>query len=156
MRAGIAAALALIAASSLHAQTAAPAPNGDLGYATPASGTWTYGPVADGTEASFRTASALPQLTIKCTRATRRVTISRPASGAAPFLNVWTDSLARNLPASFNPATARISAELAATDPLLDAIAFSRGRFAVAVAGAPALVVPAWTEGARVVEDCRV
>ena len=156
MRITIAAAFALTAASALHAQTAAPAPNGDLGYATPSAGTWSYAAVADGTEASFRTASALPQLTIKCTRSTRRVTISKPATGAAPFLLVWTDSLTRNLPASFNPATARISAELAVTDPLLDAISFSRGRFAVGVSGAPTLVVPAWTEAARVIEDCRV
>ena len=40
-------------------------------------------------------------------------------------------------------------------DPLLDQIAFSRGRFLVQVEGGPSLVVPAWPEFARVVEDCR-
>jgi len=44
---------------------------------------------------------------------------------------------------------------LAASDPRLDQIAFSRGRFGVEAAGAPRLVVPAWAEPARVVEDCR-
>jgi len=58
--------------------------------------------------------------------------------------------------ASYNPATARLTAELAAFDATLDAIAFSRGRVAFAAAGAPALVVPAWAETARVIEDCRV
>ena len=44
---------------------------------------------------------------------------------------------------------------LAAADPLFDQIAFSRGRFVVRVAGGGDLVVPAWAEPARVVEDCR-
>jgi len=147
----IAAALALTAASSLHAQAALP----DLATATPVSGNWSYAATTDGSEATFGTSSALPQLTIHCTKATRRIAISRPASGAAPFLNVWTSSQTRQLPASFNPMTNRITADVAAYDSLLDAIAFSRGRFGVAVSGAPALVVPAWAEPARVVEDCR-
>jgi hypothetical protein len=32
---------------------------------------------------------------------------------------------------------------------------FSRGRFTVEVPGAPMLVIPAWPEPARVIEDCR-
>ena len=46
-------------------------------------------------------------------------------------------------------------AELAASDPLLDAIAFSRGRFAVDVPGTAPVYVPAYPEITRVVEDCR-
>ena len=148
MRRLIAAALALTAASSLWAQ-ATP----DLTTATPVAGTWSYAAATDGSEATFGT--TLPQLTIHCIKATRRIAISRPASAAAPFLNIWTSSQARQLPASFNPATGRISADLGAYDSLFDAIAFSRGRFGVAVWNAPALVVPAWAEPARVVEDCR-
>jgi hypothetical protein len=49
----------------------------------------------------------------------------------------------------------RLTADFAAFDPLLDALAFSRGRFAVSVSGTPALVVPPWPEIARLVEDCR-
>ncbi len=41
-----------------------------------------------------------------------------------------------------------------ARDPLLDAMAFSRGRF-VLQAGASDLVLPPWPEVARVIEDCR-
>ena len=151
MRRSIAAALALTAASSLYAQTTAP----DLSTATPVAGNWSYASTTDGSEATFGTASALPQLTIHCTKATRRIAISRPASTAAPFLNIWTSTQSRQLAASFNPTTNRISADVAAFDSLLDAIAFSRGRFGVSVNGAPALVVPAWAEPARVVEDCR-
>ena len=148
-----AAVFALIAASPVDAQTAPPAV--DYSTATPLTGTWFYSPAPDGSEAIFLNTSAQPQIIIHCVRMTRRVAIAKPASAAAPFLTVWTSSQWRNLPASFNPATARLTAELPAFDPLLDAIAFSRGRFAVSVSGAAALVLPAWPEPARVMEDCR-
>ena len=152
MRFSIAAAVALIAASSLNAQTSSP----DLSTATPIAGNWSYAATADGSEALFSNASAFPQLWVHCTRAARRVTIAKPASDAAPFLNVWTSSQSRSVAASFNPATARLTIDLDAYDPLLDAIATSRGRVAFSIAGQPALVVPAWAEAARVIEDCRV
>jgi hypothetical protein len=44
---------------------------------------------------------------------------------------------------------------LSPRDALLDAMAFSRGRFIVEQPGQPSLVVPAWAEFGRVVEDCR-
>jgi hypothetical protein len=151
MRFAIAAAFALISASSLEAQTAP----SDFTYATPLPGNWSYAPATGGSDAVYLGANAQPQLFIHCARATRRISIAKPASGAAPFLSIWTSSQTRNAPASFNPATARLTADFAAFDPFLDAIAFSRGRFAVSVSGTPALVVPAWPEIARVVEDCR-
>ena len=40
-------------------------------------------------------------------------------------------------------------------DPLLDAMAFSRGRFMVEARGWMPLYLPAWPEVARVIEDCR-
>jgi hypothetical protein len=154
MKLAMFAALALVAATSLQAQTAGPAL--DLGTATPVAGSWIYSQGSGGGEASFLNASALPQVTIRCTLPTRRITIAKPASAAAPLLTVWTSSQTRALPASFNPATQRVTADVPASDPLFDAIAFSRGRFGVSVGGAGALVVPTWAEVARVVENCRV
>src|SRR3954447_3963128 len=154
MRVQVAAAFALIAGSSVNAQTVAPAL--DLSTVTPIAGSWVYAQTQNGSEASFVNASAMPQLTIRCTRATRRITIAKPASAAAPLLTVWTSAQTRALPASFNPATQRLSADVMAYDPLLDAITFSRGRLGVSVSGAAPLVVPAWAEVARVIEDCRV
>jgi len=154
MKLAIAAALALTAASSLRAQSAPAIP--DLSTATTLGGNWSWAQTTDGSEATFTDAYAHPQLTIHCTRATRRVSINKPASSAAPFVGVWTSSQTRNLPASFDSKTARLSAQLAAFDPLLDAIATSRGRIGISVSGTPALIVPAWAEIARVVEDCRV
>jgi len=147
MRFPIVAALALTAASSLAAQ--------DLEIAAPIAGAWTYAATGGGSEARFADASGNPQLWMQCTRATRRVTIAKTASAAAPFLNVWTSSLTRNVAASFNPATARLTVELAPFDPLLDAIATSRGRVGFSAGTQPALVVPPWAEASRVIEDCR-
>jgi hypothetical protein len=42
-----------------------------------------------------------------------------------------------------------------AQDPLLDAMAFSKGRFAVESAGLATLYVPPYPEVTRVIEDCR-
>ena len=152
MRFAIAAAFALIAASSLEAQTPSAT---DLSVAVPIAGSWTYAATSDGSEARFADASSNPQLWVHCTRATRRVTIAKPANAAAPFLNVWTSSLTRSAASSFDPATGRLTIELGAYDPLLDAITSSRGRVGFSVAGQPPLVIPPWAEAARVIEDCR-
>jgi hypothetical protein len=147
MRFVIAAALALTSASPLAAQ--------DVGTAVPIAGSWSYAATGGGSEARFADGSGNPQLWMHCTRATRRVTIAKTASAAAPVLNVWTSSLTRSVPASFNPATARLTIELAPFDPLLDAIATSRGRVGFSAGTQPALVVPPWAEASRVIEDCR-
>jgi hypothetical protein len=69
---------------------------------------------------------------------------------------VWTSSQVKSVPAAFDAASARVSAEMAPFDPLLDAIAFSRGRIGFSTSGLAAMVVPPWGEVGRVVEDCRV
>jgi hypothetical protein len=160
VRLAIAAALALVTASSLDAQAAAPAAPAampDLTFAVPLAGTWYYSASANGSQVVFRSESSrLPQLTIRCAKPARHVTIAKPASAAAPFLFVWTSSLSKSFSATFDPATAQLSATLESSNALLDALAFSRGRFGVSVSGAPALVLPAWGEVGRVIEDCRV
>jgi hypothetical protein len=153
MRFAIAAALALTAATSLSAQTTQSAP--DLATATPIAGNWTYAPTTDGSEAVFANANGIPQLWIQCSRAMRRVSVSRPASAAAPLMSIWTSSQTRSAPASFNPTTGRLTVVFDASDPLLDAVSNSRGRLGFTVSTQPSLVLPAWAEAARVVEDCR-
>jgi len=153
MRSATAAALALAAASSVHAQGAPAIP--DLSFATPLEGTWAYAATATGSEAIFSNGSGTPQLWVGCARATRRVTIAKPASAAASFLNIWTSTLTRSVPSSFNPATGRLTVEFAAFDALLDALVSSRGRLGFSVGAEPALVLPPWPEAARVIDDCR-
>jgi hypothetical protein len=149
------AALALAGSTSLSAQAMTPSAR-DYTTAAPVGGSWTYAARPDGSEATFLGATNQAQVVVHCTRAMRRVSIAKPATGAAPFLTIWTSSESRSAPASFNPATKRLTADFAAFDRLLDAIAFSRGRIAFAVGSGPALVVPPWSEISRVIEDCRV
>jgi hypothetical protein len=92
---------------------------------------------------------------LECSKVTRLVTISRSAVAASPGLFVWTTDASRSLGARFDPLTMRVVVQLAARDPLLDAIAFSRGRIAVTMSGTEPLVMPAWPEAARTIEDCR-
>lgn len=121
----------------------------------PVAGSWSYRTIAGGSEASFADAAGTQRLVIRCNRAARTMSLVRTAvPAAAPALSVWTSSAARSLPARFE-ATKTLTADVTATDPLLDALAFSRGRFATAAAGVPMLTLPAAPEVARVVEDCR-
>jgi hypothetical protein len=119
------------------------------------SGTWTYRAIAGGSEADFVDATATVRMIVRCDRAARTVSIVRTGvPAAAPTLSIWTSSLSRSVPSRYL-ATKDLVADLAANDSLLDAIAFSRGRFATAAEGAPLVAVPAWSEPARVIEDCR-
>ncbi len=42
-----------------------------------------------------------------------------------------------------------------ARDPILDAMALTKGRFAIEAQGTQTLYIPAWAEVTRVIEDCR-
>jgi hypothetical protein len=113
----------------------------EAGKALPlASGQWSYFATAGGSIAMYGT-----YIQLRCDRTSRIVTISRP-NGAPGTLTIATDSISRTLPPN---------GQLLATDPLLDAMAFSRGRFLVAGETGPTAAVPSWPEAARSIEDCR-
>lgn len=118
-------------------------------------GSWRYGPAPSGSAASFVDATGTSRLVVQCNRATRQVSISRISLVAAPSLQLWTSEGSRALAARFEPTAFRVTADLAAADGLLDALAFSRGRLVVSMPGGSPLVVPAWAEPARAIEDCR-
>lgn len=118
--------------------------------ATP--GNWQWNQGAIGATASFGSG----MLTIACNRmagaiAIRRADTSPP--GAPVTVTITTTESARNLPAKRIGTAIELS--LPAHDRLLDAMAFSRGRFAFAAPGTQTLYVPSWTEISRVIEDCR-
>jgi hypothetical protein len=150
-----AAATALLLATAATAQTPAPAPSAlDLDAVQATVGNWSYRPITGGSEADFVDSGGHLRLTVRCNRTTRAVSIVRTGmTAAAPYLTVTTTYGARNLAASF--AAGNLTAAVAANDPLLDDIAFSRGKWAIANAGVGALVVPSWAEAPRVFEDCR-
>lgn len=127
----------------------------DVDSLQPMSGGWSYRAVQGGSQADFTDSAAAIRLSLRCNRSARTVSIVRTGvPAAAPTLTVWTSSISRNVPARYL-ATRELIADLTATDPLLDAIAFSRGRFATAAAGAPMATVPDEPELSRVIEDCR-
>jgi hypothetical protein len=103
-------------------------------------GQWSYVPSATGSEARYGT-----HISIRCDRASRTVSIARPNLPDSS-LTIATSALTRALP---------VGGRLLANDPLLDSIAFSRGRFLVSGGSGPILAVPSWPEAARSIEDCR-
>ena len=127
----------------------------DFDTAQPSIGSWGYQAVAGGSIARFVDTSGIARVTMQCSRAARQVTIAHTSAAPSATMLVWTSSQSRSIASLFDQKGMRVTANLAATDPLLDALAFSRGRFALQLAGSPPLVIPTSPEAARVVEDCR-
>ena len=128
----------------------------NLEYSDPIAGDWTYAATTDGSQAVFANSSGQAQMTIRCTKSTRRVALLKPASSASPSMWIWTSSRKQSSPATYDASTAQVSVELGPYDPLLDAIASSRGRVGLSTSGLEVLVVPPWADIARVIEDCRI
>ena len=99
-------------------------------------GDWSYDPAAG--EARYG------DFSLRCDSGRRQVTLSR-AGASGPI----------RLRTTYGEHVLTSGAALAAADPRLDEIAFSRGRFLIETQGMASLVLPAWPEPARVVEDCR-
>jgi hypothetical protein len=120
-------------------------------------GDWRYSGGGQRTTAAFGPARSEAVFSLQCEPARRTIIILRSgrASGPVP-LRILTETRDRALTAS--PAGNEIPTvtfALPASDPILDAMAFSKGRFAVEVAGMPTLYLPSWPEVTRVIEDCR-
>ena len=75
-------------------------------------------------------------------------------AGSTPTLTIRTSYAERDWPAQANP-DGHSSVSFAPTDPQLDQIAFSRGRFSLSAPNLPEIDIPAWAEPSRVIEDCR-
>ena len=137
--------LILIAATSPLAAQEAPAGFEAARTMPLTAGQWSYAATATGSEARFG-----ERFVIRCDRSARRVTLRRIETiGTAPAtpMTITTDLETNTLPANGIAAN---------TDRVLDAIAFSRGRFIVSGGGGGLrLVLSASPEAARSIEDCR-
>jgi hypothetical protein len=112
-------------------------------------GGWTYRSEGQSSLASFGPAGAAASFTVRCDRASRQVRLTREGAANGNLMTVRTSSTARSLPVSVQAEPLpSASVGLAATDRLLDEIAFSRGRFTVELPGTPMLIIPAWPEPA--------
>ena len=132
-----------------------PAP-ADWRDAPQTAGDWRWLVSGGNSSASFGPSGA-PLVTLTCDQATHTLLLARAgeAAGAVPMTVRTTFALR---PLTSDPAASRpgwIAARLTPRDPLLDQIAFSRGRFTLEVAGLPVLYLPSWPEISRVIEDCR-
>jgi len=112
-------------------------------------GDWSYRADSGGPLALFQ--SDRLSFSLRCRP--DRVIVIGLAGAASPALVVRTSYGERRLPARAD--LAETVAELAASDPLFDQLAFSRGRFLVRAEGQAGLILPAWPEPARAIEDCR-
>jgi hypothetical protein len=118
-------------------------------------GDWRYQVDGAGSVALFGADAQSSLFVIRCDKVTRRISLLRPGVAGAT-MTVRTSYGAVAWPASASAGTvAATQAIRAANDTALDQIAYSRGRFAIEVQGVPMLILPAWAEVARVVEDCR-
>ena len=138
--------------------TAVPAPSpADWRDAALTPGNWSYEPGTGGSIARFGPDASTPLASLGCDRAAGRIALQRAGSAPGPLPLTITTSLAtRAFTATpVAGATPQLTLAFASRDPILDAMAFSRGRFMVEVPGLPTLYLPAWPEVARVIEDCR-
>ena len=145
-----------VAVAAPVAAASAQAPAFNLEAAPASLGAWTYNSQAGGSEAAYVDAIGTARVTLRCTRATRRVMLLAVSAAPAGSATITTSNVSRSVVPGYDAATRRITIDLPFSDALLDAIAFSRGRFAITIGGGVPLVFPATPEPARVVEDCRI
>lgn len=119
-------------------------------------GWWFYESDGATSRAAFSDNRFKAPLVIACDRQRGHVGIAiantRPGS---PVIQIQTETAQRQIPSAVEPSVNGIAAILDPHDPILDAMALSKGRFGVAVEGGPAMIVPSHAEVSRVIEDCR-
>jgi hypothetical protein len=114
-------------------------------------GTWRYSAVNGGSTAEFLSPANDRIAAIYCSYG-REVFLAVYRADEGP-ITIRSETAARTQIANLSGAFARTI--LSPNDPLLDAMALSKGRFAVEAQGLPPLILPSWAEVSRVIEDCR-
>lgn len=105
--------------------------------------------MAGGTRATYGSVASLT-----CNRAAHSITLQIAGQASAPApLQIITTFGSRTFTAT--PVPGGLALTFNARDPQLDAMAFSRGRFALISPAAMPLYLPSWAEVGRVIEDCR-
>jgi len=93
---------------------------------------------------------------LTCSFSNQNIRLERQVAAAqAGMMRIRTETGDRIFNAVPMAGTNTLSITLNATDPLLDAMAITKGRFAVEIEGASTLYLPSWAEVTRVIEDCR-
>ena len=143
------------------AQTPAPpppsAPPANWMDAAQTPGDWSWRQTSGGSQALFGAPGMAPVLVLQCSRAQSQVLVVRSGGATAPVpMRILTESQTKTVSASpDNGGKSSLVAAISARDPILDAMAISKGRFAVETGGQSTIYVPSWPEVTRVIEDCR-
>lgn len=118
-------------------------------------GTWAWRTDARGAVALYGAVGQEAALVVRCDRAAQRIYVSRAAATAGQMVLRATTGAQAYAARPTGGTPPYVAAELGVRDPQLDALAFSRGRFMVQLAGAADVIVPSWPELTRVIEECR-
>jgi len=140
--------------------TATPAPSprisGDWNDWPFTPGDWTYRRDGRGSIGLFGAMGQNARVTLRCDVQAGRLYLSREGSSSGQRIIVRTSSMMQEFAAKPTGGTpAYFASEILPSDPILDAMAFSRGRVLVEVDGQQPSVLPSWAEITRIVEDCR-
>lgn len=114
-------------------------------------GDWTYARSGGLSEARYGQAGMPPRLALTCDPRAGQVRLTLPGAPAGLLVVRTSDGDATRDGGS---SAAGLQVEFDARDPLLDRIAFSRGRFMLQASGQE-MIAPSWPEISRVIEDCR-
>jgi len=143
-------ALSLAAPQAIAVQPAATVADWANAPLTP--GGWVYHRTASNarSRATFGPRGA-PLFEIACTNQGNIALFRHGATAGA--ITVRTSATLKQM--TGNALAAGLSVAVPEDDAILDAMAFSRGRYAIEAPRVATIIVPAWPELARVVEDCR-
>lgn len=117
-------------------------------------GTWLYADQSNGSMAVFQSPDRTPLLMLECDRVVNGIMLFRSSNGQSTRnATIRTETTQRSL--QMQSSGPGHSVWFGSRDPLLDAMAITKGRIAIGVEGERTLYLPAWVEISRVIEDCR-
>lgn len=121
-------------------------------------GDWFYRAIPPYSYAAYGESERNFLFTFRCDKANRTVSLGRVSAQKSPQpMRIRAESAERLLTAQPRQGSIEtlLGVDLDANDPLLDAMAISKGRFSVEVGGERTIYLPSWPEVTRVIEDCR-
>jgi hypothetical protein len=119
-------------------------------------GDWVYRRDDRGSVGLFGPAGQNAVVSLRCDLQNRRIYLSREATAPGHRIVIRTSSSMKEFAAKPTGGTpAYLASEIMPMDAILDAMAFSRGRILLETDGHPPIILPAWAEITRIVEDCR-
>ena len=136
--------------------TPAPVYQTDWTYWPVTPGDWVYRQDERGSIALFGPLGADALVTLRCDTGRRMLYISRQGQvGSGAQMTLRASQGMQSFAMMQVNGTNYAAAAIQPNDPMLDKMAYSRGRFVVEVTGLSPLKLPNWAEVSRVIEDCR-